>query len=53
MNVRASNAESYRFVASEHCDKEVADTADSLKLGDGGSLVLDDTGTAGKQEFCL
>ena len=53
MDVSASNAESYRFVAVEHFDKQVALSSDSFQVGDGGNLVLDESGIVGKKEFSL
>ncbi|XP_038055770.1 uncharacterized protein LOC119727780 isoform X2 [Patiria miniata] len=51
LTVTSSTAEAFRFSLRDHYSPEALETSEGLVLGDGGRLVPDDAGTAGKEEF--
>ncbi|XP_022108056.1 uncharacterized protein LOC110988636 [Acanthaster planci] len=51
LSVTSSTAEAFRFSLRDQCSPEALKTSEGLVLGDGGTLVPDDAGTAGKEEF--
>ena len=51
--VNASNAEEFTFSMADYYGHQVAvSNRDGVRVGDGGLLVLDECGRAGKQQFC-
>ena len=51
LQVNAANAESFKFNGHEHFSQVAIAIQDGVLLGDGGRLVFDDEGMAGKEEF--
>ena len=49
--MNAANAESFKFKDQEHFSEVAMAIEDGMLLGDGGRLVFDDEGMAGKEEF--
>ena len=49
--IKAANAESFQFKGHDYFSEVTMATPDGILLGDGGRLVLDDEGMAGKEEF--
>ncbi|XP_071786452.1 uncharacterized protein [Asterias amurensis] len=51
LTVTSSTAEDFKFILKEHFTPDILNSDEGLTLGDGGSLVPDEAGTAGKKEF--
>ncbi|XP_051881459.1 breast cancer type 2 susceptibility protein isoform X2 [Pristis pectinata] len=49
--VRAENAESFQINSREFFSEELLNASNGLQLADGGCLIPDDNGMAGKSEF--
>ncbi|XP_066555834.1 breast cancer type 2 susceptibility protein isoform X2 [Amia ocellicauda] len=49
--IGSENAESFRFNCREHFQRELLSAGSGVQLADGGCLVPDNRGTAGKEEF--
>ncbi|XP_043548640.1 breast cancer type 2 susceptibility protein [Chiloscyllium plagiosum] len=51
LKVRAENAESFQINSREFFSEELVKAGNGLQLADGGRLIPDDNGMAGKSEF--
>ncbi|XP_072433343.1 breast cancer type 2 susceptibility protein isoform X2 [Chiloscyllium punctatum] len=51
LKVRAENAESFQINSREFFSKELVKAGNGMQLADGGRLIPDDNGMAGKSEF--
>ncbi|XP_013410019.1 breast cancer type 2 susceptibility protein homolog [Lingula anatina] len=51
LKVSASNAEEFHFLPKEHFLPSILSSGEGYKVGDGATLILDDQGCAGKDEF--
>lgn len=52
LSVTSETAEGFRFHAEDYFAERVVMEADSVRVGDGATLVLDEYGQAGKDQFC-
>nr|XP_006822251.1 PREDICTED: breast cancer type 2 susceptibility protein-like [Saccoglossus kowalevskii] len=53
LDIRSSNAENYRFNCANHYSTSICSNQDGIQLSDGGILVPDEKGTAGKDNFYI
>lgn len=51
LQICSENAESFRFDLRDYFSRDLIKAGNGVQLADGGRLIPDDKGTAGKEEF--